>query len=143
MNRWLLKTEPRTYSWADLVREGTTVWDGVRAPAALKNMALMEDGDAVLVYHSGKDRSIMGTATVEGEPYSDPESEDPRHLVVRVAADKALAVPLSLAVIKASGRFQGWDLLRLPRLSVVPVSPQHWALVMAPETWQGRDVSDG
>lgn len=129
-NAWLLKTEPGDYSWNDLVRDGETEWDGVRAPAALKNISRMRRGDRAFIYHTGRERAILGLALVATDPYPDPEGNDPRHLVIKVAADRALARPVTLAQIKASGKFSDWDLVRLPRLSVVPVDREQAEQVM-------------
>jgi len=126
MNRWLLKTEPEEYSWQDLKKEGSTVWDGVKAPAALKNMRSMKKGDAVFIYHSGKERAVLGVGKVAVEAYPDPGSEDDRLLVVEIKAGKSMSRPVSLADIKKSNLFQDWALVRQPRLSVVPVNTDQW-----------------
>lgn len=130
MNRWLVKTEPGEYSFQDLISEGTTVWDGVRAPAALKNIQLMESGDPVFIYHTGKEKAIVGTGRITREAYPDPDEHDHRLLVVDIAAEKALDRPVSLRTIKDSNRFADWDLVRLPRLSVLPVSKLQWDAVI-------------
>jgi len=127
---WLLKTEPRDYSFTDLVREGRTLWDGVRSPLALKNMALMESGDPVLIYHTGKERAVVGTGEVVRGPHPDPRESDPRFLVVEVKAGDPLAEPVPLAVMKERDFSTDWELFRLPRLSVVPVSVRQWRQIM-------------
>jgi predicted RNA-binding protein with PUA-like domain len=126
MRRWLLKTEPEEYSFADLLNEGVTVWDGVKAPAALKNMRSMQVNDAVLIYHSGKVKAVVGTARVSAEAYPDPDREDKKLIVVKIAAGEALKNRVALSVIKDSGLFADWELVRMPRLSVMPVSDDQW-----------------
>jgi len=127
MERWLLKTEPSTYSFAQLQRDARTVWDGVKNPLALKNLSQMKRGDAVLIYHTGNEKAVVGTATVLGTAYLDPKRQDPRLLVIDLAASTPLARPVTLAEIKAHAKFKGWELVRLPRLSVMPVSAEQWA----------------
>ncbi len=131
MNRWLLKTEPSEYSFEDLQKEGTTAWDGVKAPAALKNMRQMKTGDEVLIYHTGSERAVVGTGRVVGEAYPDPEKNDDRYIVVDIAAGKPLERPVTLSAIKKSNQFPDWELTRQPRLSVVPVSREQWDVLTA------------
>jgi len=126
MNYWLLKTEPGEYSFENLKTEGTTRWDGVKAPAALKNMRSMKKGDRVFIYHTGKEKTIVGTGSVVKEAYPDPAQEDQRLPVVDIAAGKALERPVKLSEIKSSGLFPDWALVRQPRLSIVPVSKEQW-----------------
>jgi predicted RNA-binding protein with PUA-like domain len=126
MAQWLLKTEPSTYSFAQLQRETHTVWDGVKNPVALKHLGQMKKGDRVFLYHTGDEKAVVGTATVRSAPYPDPKQSDPRLLVVEIAADRPLPRAVRLAEIKASPKFQGWELVRLPRLSVMPVSTLQW-----------------
>ncbi len=123
---WLLKTEPDDYSFTDLVEDKQSIWDGVRAPLALKNMSSMKKGDQVFIYHTGKERSIIGIAEVTRGPFPDPGETDPRFLAVEVRAVKTLPQPVSLKMIKEKGFPPKWDLIRLPRLSVVPVSTRQW-----------------
>lgn len=124
MAYWLLKTEPEDYSFADLMRDKHTVWDGVRAPFALQNIAKISKGDEVFVYHTGKERSIVGTAVVSKSPYPDPKENNPRYLVFEIMPLQSMAKPVSLKIMKESGFSEQWELLRLPRLSVVPVSDE-------------------
>ena len=84
MAYWILKTEPSTYSFADLEREGTTVWDGVSSPAALIHIRHMQPGDSALIYHSGDERAAVGLAEIVSAPYADPQLDDPRRVVVNV-----------------------------------------------------------
>ena len=114
---WLLKTEPSDYSFDDLVREKRTVWTGVTNAAAVKYLASMKKGDRIVVYHTGSVRAAVGTATVAAADARDPKS--PR---VAVAAGKRLAAPVPLDAVKASPLFAGSALLRIGRLSVVPLT---------------------
>jgi predicted RNA-binding protein with PUA-like domain len=128
--RWLLKTEPGTYSWQDLERDGRTVWDGVRNALALRHLAAVAAGDEALVYHTGDEKAAVGIARVVRGAYPDPKAGDPRFLVVDIEPVRALPRPVSLAEMRATPALAGFDLLRLPRLSVVPVSAQQWAAIM-------------
>jgi predicted RNA-binding protein with PUA-like domain len=124
--RWLLKTEPDCYSWDDLVRDKTTVWDGVTNALALKHIRSMKKGDEALVYHTGDERAAVGVARITSNPYPDPKGEDERHVVVDLKAGKRLPRPVTLSDFKADPAFAGWDLLRIGRLSVVPVPDATW-----------------
>jgi len=117
MADYLLKTEPSTYSFADLQKDGATVWDGVSNPVALKNMGKMQSGDGLIIYHTGDEKSAVGTASVVSVDASDPKSPQ-----VKIKAGKALAKPVSLAQIKASKVFADSPLVRQGRLSVVPLT---------------------
>ncbi|HEX2184265.1 MAG TPA: EVE domain-containing protein [Chloroflexota bacterium] len=122
MAYWLLKTEPGTYSYDDLAREGTTRWDGVRSPAALRHIRTMAPGDRCIIYHSGTVRAAVGLAEVTTEPYADPEAGDPKLAVVDVRALGRLREAVALATIKANPLFAASPLLRESRLSVVPLT---------------------
>src|SRR5688572_32839674 len=111
-NHWLLKTEPSTYSWDDLVREKTAVWDGVSNPVALRNLAAMKPGDDALIYHTGDEKAVIGLARVTKAAYPDPKAKDPKLLVVELAAVKPLARQVTLAEIKADKRLQESALVR-------------------------------
>jgi 5,10-methylenetetrahydrofolate reductase/predicted RNA-binding protein with PUA-like domain len=124
---WLLKTEPSTYSFADLQRDKRTVWDGVKNPQALKNISQVKKGDRLLIYHTGDEKAVVGSATALSDGYPDPKKHDPKLLVLDLAPAAALPRPVPLAEIKANAKFTGWELVRLPRLSVMPVSKDHWA----------------
>jgi len=128
--RWLLKTEPSTYSWADLVRDRRTVWDGVKNALALKHLAAVATGDEVLVYHTGDEKAAVGIAKVVRGGYPDPKQKDARLVVVDLEPSKALARPVALGAMRANRKLAGFDLLRLPRLSVMPVSAEQWAAIM-------------
>ena len=120
---YLLKTEPSTYSFADLQREGTTTWDGVKNPFALRNLAAMKKGDKLVIYHTGDEKSAVGTATVVVVDASNPK--DPR---VEIKAGKAVA-PVTLATIKANKDFKESPLVRQGRLSVVPLTDGQYAFL--------------
>lgn len=126
MNYWILKTEPSTYSFDDLLREKTAVWDGVKNPVALKHLRAMQRGDEVLVYHTGDEKAVVGRARVTKEAYPDPKKQDPRLVVVELAAGPRLPGPVTLAAIRADSTFRDLPLVRMPRLSVQPVSAAQW-----------------
>lgn len=126
MNRWLLKTEPKCYSWDDLVKDKKTAWDGVSNALALKHLCTMKKGDLAFVYHTGGERSVIGVAEVVSAPYPDPKEQDDRLVVVDIKPTKKLDRAVSLDEIKADKAFAGWDLLRIGRLSIVPVSDAIW-----------------
>lgn len=131
MSRWLLKTEPTTFSYADLVRERRSVWDGVANPVALKHLRAMQVADEVLIYHTGKEKAVVGIAKVVKAAYPDPKANDPRLVVVDLEPVRPLESPVTLAAIKADARFAGWELVRVPRLSVMPVSADQWQWITA------------
>jgi predicted RNA-binding protein with PUA-like domain len=127
MRRWLMKTEPTTYSFAHLQKEARAVWDGVKNPHALKNLAEVREGDPIFIYHTGDEKAVVGIATALSGAYADPKQNDPKRLVIDVAPVAPLPRPVTLAEIKASPGFSRWELVRLPRLSVMPVSAEQWA----------------
>ena len=118
MNYWLVKSEPFKYSWDQFVKDKKTFWDGVRNYAARNNMKEMKKGDQVFWYHSNEGLAIVGIAEVVKEHYQDPTTDDPNWVVVDLKPVKALPNPVTLAQLKADGRFNDMDLLRLGRLSV-------------------------
>lgn len=126
-HNWLLKTEPSAYSFSDLQRDKRTVWDGVKNPQALKNLSQVQKGDHLFVYHTGDEKAVVGIAEALGAAYPDPKKGSPKLLVIDLAAVAPLPRPVTLAEIKTSPKFAGWELVRLPRLSVMPVPPEHWA----------------
>jgi predicted RNA-binding protein with PUA-like domain len=119
---WLLKSDPDDYSFEDLVRDRRTRWDGVRNALALKHLRAMKRGDEVFVYHTGKEKAVVGTARVVRAPYPDPQVEDPKLAVVDLQAGRTLRKAVPLASIKAEPSLSDFDLVRLPRLSVMPVT---------------------
>jgi predicted RNA-binding protein with PUA-like domain len=126
-HRWLFKTEPSAYSYAHLERDGRTVWDGVKNPLALKHLAAVAKGDQVLIYHTGDEKAAVGIAEVVRGAYPDPKHEEARLVVVDIRPLRALPRPVPLGELRANRKLAGFELLRLPRLSVMPVSPAHWA----------------
>ena len=132
MPHWLLKTEPTAYSFADLRRDKQTAWTGVTNAAAQKNLRAMAAGDAVLIYHTGDERAAVGTATVVAGPTPDPDDPAGKRVLVTVKAGRPLPAPVTLAAMKADAAFAGWDLLRLPRLSVVAVPDAIWDRLVPP-----------
>ena len=129
-NRWLFKTEPSAYSYAHLERDGRTVWDGVKNPLALKHLAAVAKGDEVLIYHTGDEKAAVGIGEVVRGAYPDPKHEGTRLLVVDIRPLRALPRPVPLGELRANRKLAGFELLRLPRLSVMPVSPAHWAEIV-------------
>ena len=128
---WLLKTEPGNYSYADLERDGATVWDGVSSNATLLHLRKMRPGDMALIYHTGDERQAVGLAEITSAPYADPRAGDPKLVVVDVRPLRRLARPVTLAQVKADTSFAGFALVREGRLSVVPVTPEQWARLLA------------
>lgn len=129
--RWLVKEEPTHYAFDQFVADGGTVWSGVRNPVAQKNLRAMKKGDRVFYYHTGNEKAVVGTARVTGEASPDPADQTGKMVVVELAPDKKLKRPVTLAEIKASGRFADWALVRVPRLSVMPVTEEQWAAIEA------------
>lgn len=125
-NRWLVKTEPGTYSFEDLRREGRTTWDGVRNALAQRHLRAMRRGDPVLVYHTAGERAVVGLARVARGPYPDPGAGGTGAVAVDLAAGRPLAAPVPLARIKAEPALADLALLRISRLSVMPVSDRQW-----------------
>jgi predicted RNA-binding protein with PUA-like domain len=123
---WLVKTEPSTYSYDDLEREQTAVWDGVKNPVALRNLRSMHPGDQVLVYHTGDEKAVVGWATVVSAPYADPKKTDPKLMVIDLKANRRLPRPVTLAQIKADKTFADLPIVRQGRLSVSPVTGPQW-----------------
>jgi len=124
MADWLLKTEPSEYSFEDLRTAGTATWDGVANPVALKNIRSMKKGDRVVVYHTGGEKAAVGLATVESQPRDD--AKDPRLAVVDLKAGEALPAPVRLDAIKKNPLFSESPLLRIGRLSVVPLTAEQY-----------------
>ena len=127
---WLLKTEPGEYSFDDLVRDGTAPWDGVRNPAAQKNMRAMAVGDCCVIYHTGHVRSAVGLAEVVRAAYPDPDDPSGRYCLVDVRAGARLKQPVPLATLRTDPRFAASPLLRQGRLSVAPLTASEWEVLM-------------
>ena len=130
MAYWILKTEPSTYSFADLQKATRAVWDGVANPVALKHLREMNVGDDVLIYHTGDEKAVVGHAKVVKAAYPDPRQDDPKLVVVDLEAGKALATSVTLKAIKADPAFADLALVRQGRLSVVPVPAPLWARLL-------------
>src|SRR5215210_4896191 len=123
---WLVKSEPESYSWSDLVKDGKTAWTGVRNFQARNNLRAMKKGDRVLFYHSVSDKQIVGIAKVVAEAYADETAKEGDWSAVDLAPDKRLAQPISLEQIKADAGLQNMALVRNSRISVTPVSEAEW-----------------
>ena len=126
MAYWLMKSDPETYSYADLERDKKTVWDGVSNNLALKHLRSMKRGDQVLIYHSGKEKALVGIAEIVSAPYPDPKKNNPKLVVVEVVPKRRLAHPISLSEIKLKRKWKDFELLRMPSLSVMPVTEAVW-----------------
>jgi predicted RNA-binding protein with PUA-like domain len=131
MARWLLKTEPDSYSWDNLLRDKKTTWNGVTNALALKHLRNMNKGDEILIYHTGKERAIIGLAQATAKPYPDPQQDDPRRVVVDIKPKRKLARAVTLDEMKTDKAFASWDLLRNSRLSVMPVPDALWERITA------------
>jgi len=128
-HRWLFKTEPGAYSFQQLQKDKKTVWDGVKNKLALKHLSQVKKGDEIMVYHTGDEKAAVGIARALGAAYPDPSKKDPKLLVVEIAAVKALSRSVALSEMKANPKLGRCDLLRLPRLSVMPVSDEQWTII--------------
>jgi predicted RNA-binding protein with PUA-like domain len=118
---WLVKSDPDTYGLSDLQRDGTTRWDGVSNPVAVKHIRAIQKGDEILVYHTGAEKSVVGVAHAASGGYADPKNA--KLAVFDLEFVRALVRPVTLAAVKADPRFATFELVRLPRLSVMPVPP--------------------
>jgi predicted RNA-binding protein with PUA-like domain len=130
MPRWLLKTEPSDYSFADLERAGRARWDGVQNPLAQKHLHAIRADDEVLVYHTGAEKAVIGLARAASDAYPDPASKNSKLAVVDLTPVRRLARPVTLAAIKAEHAFAGWELVKMSRLSVMPVPDELWRRVL-------------
>ena len=130
MNYWLVKSEPETYPWSQLVKDGRTAWTGVRNFQARNHLRAMQAGDAVLFYHSGEAREIVGLAKVSKAAYADPTADAGDWSCVDVAAGKPLAKPVTLAAVKADATLKDMVLVKNSRLSVQPVTEKQFNRVI-------------
>ena len=130
MNYWLVKSEPFKYSWDDLVKDGSTYWDGVRNYQARNNLKAMKKGDLVLYYHSNEGKEVVGVAKVTKEFYQDPTTDDDRWVVVDVEPVEKLNTPVTLADIKQEMRLKDIPLITQSRLSVMPVTKKHFDTIL-------------
>jgi predicted RNA-binding protein with PUA-like domain len=123
---WLFKEEPNHYSYSDLERDGSAIWSGVTNALARQNLRKVKPGDRVLYYHTGQERAIVGEMRVTKGPMPDPDIPDPKSVAVEVEPVRPWPEPVGLDKIKKDSAFAGWDLVRLPRLSVLAVSAEQW-----------------
>ena len=128
MARWLMKSEPDSYGWDDLVRDGGTEWDGVRNNAARLHLKAMKPGDEAFLYHSMSDKAVVGIMRVARGPQPDPK--DPDWVSVRVEPVRPLARPVTLQEIKATPALRQMELIRQSRLSVAPVRDDEWKVIL-------------
>jgi predicted RNA-binding protein with PUA-like domain len=129
MAYWLLKTEPSTYSFEDLVRDKRTRWDGIANPVALKYLRTAEKGDTALIYHTGGEKAVVGLAEILGPAYADPDN--PKLAIVDIAAGARLVSPVTLTALKSERLFAESPLVRQGRLSFVPISDSQFRRIMA------------
>ncbi len=127
MAYWLMKSEPGSYGWDDLVRDGAAEWDGVRNPAARLHLKAMSAGDEAFFYHSGADKAVVGVMSIAGEPQPDPK--DAAWVAVQVEPLRPLSRPVTLKAIRADPRLARLEMLRQSRLSVSPVREEEWQAV--------------
>ena len=128
--RWLFKTEPSEYSYDSLEKDGRTVWSGVHSSLALKYLREMRLGDQILIYHTGSEKAIVGLAEATSDPYPDPGESDEKLLVVNIKPKRRFRHHVTLYQIRTRAELQDFDLVRLPRLSVVPVREHHWEVLL-------------
>lgn len=126
MTYWLMKTEPTNYSFEDLVKDKVTAWDGIKSAAALIHLRKVKKGDQAFCYHSGKEKSVVGTARFVSDAYQDLSAGDPRMAAAEVEPLEPLPRAVTLKEMRGNEKLSGLDLLRISRLSFMPVSPEHW-----------------
>lgn len=130
MSYWLLKTEPGEYSFGNLQRDKYTSWNGVTNNLALKHMRSMKKGDKIFIYHTRKEKRIVGIASASIDPYPDPRSRDGKLVVIDIAPEHLLKRPVTLSEIRADSAFSALGLVRSTRLSVMPVSSEEWNAIL-------------
>jgi predicted RNA-binding protein with PUA-like domain len=130
MPYWLFKTEPTDYAYADLARDRRVVWEGVSNPTALAHLRRVRKGDTVAIYHTGKEKAVVGLAEVTRGAYPDPKLGDPRRVVVDLKPVRALAAPVPLSDFRADPVLETTELVRISRLSVMPLTAAHFARVL-------------
>ncbi len=128
-NRWLFKEEPSHYSFQDLMRDGKTVWEGVRNPTARMHLRNVRKGDQIFYYHTGNEKAVVGIARAASDARPDPGADDEKAVVVDIEPVKALGSPVTLATIKSLPQFKNFPLVRISRLSVMPVSESEWRAI--------------
>jgi predicted RNA-binding protein with PUA-like domain len=129
MAQWLVKEEPENYSYSQLERDGKTVWAGVRNPLAQKHLRSIRKDDRIFFYHTGKEKAVVGIAKAITDAYADPAIPSGALFVVDIAPEKPLAKPVTLAAIKADNAFATFPLVRMSRLSVMPVTSDEWTRI--------------
>lgn len=129
MAQWLVKEEPEHYSYVQLEADRKTVWAGVKNPLAQKHLRSIRKGDRIFYYHTGKEKAVVAVARAAGDAYPDPDDRSGKMFVVDVVPEKKLARPVTLAEIKAERAFASFPLVRMARLSVMPVSDAEWARI--------------
>ena len=129
-NYWLVKQEPSTYNYTSLEKEKRTTWDGVHNNLALKHIRSMKKGDHAFFYHSGDEKQIVGILEIISNPYANAKEDDERFVVVDVKPIKSLKRPVTLEEIKKDVIFKNWELLRISRLSVMPVPKKLWDVII-------------
>ena len=122
MGSWLFKTDPETYSWQNLKTKKREAWDGVRNPLAQKHLRSIKKGDEILIYHSGDQKAIVGLARALSESYPDPADKAGRFAVIDLAPEKDFSKLITLSAIKSEPQLKDWELVRMSRLSVMPVT---------------------
>jgi predicted RNA-binding protein with PUA-like domain len=128
---WLFKEEPTHYGYDSLVKDKQTVWSGVKNPLAQKHLRSVKKGDRIFYYHTGDEKSVVGIARALGDAYPDPGDKSGKQSVVDVAPVKRLPRPVTLAAIKADAAFRSFPLVRISRLSVMPVTDVEWEAILA------------
>jgi predicted RNA-binding protein with PUA-like domain len=129
--RYLMKEEPKNYSYDQFASDGGTTWTGVRNPVAQKHLRGIRKGDLVFYYHTGDEKAIIGIAKAAGDAYPDPDDRTGKAPVVDLVPVKKLKRPVTLAEVKADKRFEKFPLTYLPRLSVMPVTDREWDAIIA------------
>lgn len=131
MQYWLVKSEPEAYSWADLVKDGVTCWDGVRNYQARNNLQQMQPGDLVLFYHSVSEKAVVGIAKVNNAAYPDPKAGDAKWLAIDLVPERDFKEPVTLDQIKKDSRLENIGLLRQSRLSVMPLRSEEFEALLS------------
>ena len=128
---WLIKEEPTNYNFDDLVRDGRTVWSGVRNPVAQKHLQSMREGDRIFFYYTGDVKAVVGIAKAASSPYADPADKTGKFYAIDIVPVKKLKSPVTLAAVKADRSFASFPLVRISRLSVMPVTDDEWKRIEA------------
>lgn len=134
-NRWLLKTEPADYAYDDLEREGRAVWDGVANNLALQHLRKIKKGDALVIYHTGDEKAVVGLAVAASDPYPDPNASNDKLAVIDVKPKRRARRKVTLAEIKAIAELAQFPLVRMPRLSVMPIAEDEWRRLSEMAGW--------